>query len=665
MSGWNWSACALLLSVSSCALMACGALSVANAQNAMSLDAITVLATKTEEKTTDALAAVSSIRSDQIGQIMADKASNVFFGVPGVWFQERADDPGSSVNIRGLQDFGRVAVLIDGARQNFQRSGHNADGLYYFEPELLAGADVVRGPIANIYGSGAIGGVVSLRTKDVDDVLKPGDTWGVLSHGQLGSNRFKGLGSTFLGVRANPNVDVFVGGTYRDHLNYRDGNSREVLNSAYQTDTGIAKVTVRPALGHEVKFSGLTYDTAFRNGTPNSTNSATVYDSTVKNQVASARWKYHRPEDRLMDFDANVYWTKTETNQTKIAGTNSSISGLLGSTRNFQIDTVGTDINNTSRFDTGAFRHAVTYGGDWFRDRVNVVDPTGTGDLFTPNGERTVGGGFAQLKSSYSTWLDLVAAIRYDNFNLSGGSTSSNGDRFSPKATIGITPVAWFTLYGTYAEGYRAPAITEVFVAGQHPNAGPGSAFVFLQNGTLRPEVGKTKEVGINVRQDNWWFQGDAFRMKANVFRNDVEDFIEQKTVLNGQKGVNGLTCTATDNCIQYQNLTRARIDGAEFEATYDMGRYFYGLVRHAPARQQRRHQGSAPEDCAAVRRPDGRCPLPRSQAHDSAAGPVGRRQAGRTNSVHLDALDVRLHRRESLRQLPDQRGHSGGYRDR
>ena len=89
-------------------------------------------------------------------------------------FQQRADDPGMAVNIRGMQDFGRVAVVIDGARQNFQRTGHQADGLVYMEPELLAGVDVVRGPVANIYGSGAIGGVVSMRTIDSHDILQPG-----------------------------------------------------------------------------------------------------------------------------------------------------------------------------------------------------------------------------------------------------------------------------------------------------------------------------------------------------------------------------------------------------------------------------------------------------------------------------------------------------------
>lgn len=569
---------ALLLGASAIALTT-GALP-AVAQQAIYLDPITVLATKTSEKTSETLAAVSSVRQEQISQTMPNRVSDVFSGLPSVWFQQRADDPGTSINIRGMQDFGRVAVLIDGARQNFQRTGHNADGLFYMEPELLAGADIVRGPVANIYGSGAIGGVVSMRTKDVDDVLKPNQRWGVLTHGEMGNNKSKGLGSVFAAVRANPSVDALVGTTYRKNSNYRDGGGVEVLNSFNDVQTAIGKFTVRPADGHEIKIGGTTYETNFNNGTPNSTNTSTGYDTTVKNHIVTGRWKYMRPDDRLFNFDGSVYWTKTDTSQVKVAGTNSSISGLLGSTRTFTIDTYGTDINNTSRFDTGPVRHALTYGGDWFQDKVHVVDPTGTGDLFTPDGERSVSGGFTQLKSNYSSWLEVITALRYDSFKLSGGTTNSDGDRLSPKATVGITPVQWFTLYGTYAEGYRAPAITEAFVAGQHPNAGPGSNFIFLPNGSLTAETGKTKELGINIRQDNLFQAGDALRIKANIFRNDVADFIEQSTVTAGATGANGIICPgAAPFCLQYQNVSRARIDGAEFEGTYDMGKYFFGLA--------------------------------------------------------------------------------------
>jgi outer membrane receptor protein involved in Fe transport len=80
--------------------------------------------------------------------------------VSGAWRR-----PATVINIRGLRDFGRVAVVVDGARQNYQRSGHNANGSFFLDPELVGGVEVVRGPTANIYGSGAIGGVVSFRTR--------------------------------------------------------------------------------------------------------------------------------------------------------------------------------------------------------------------------------------------------------------------------------------------------------------------------------------------------------------------------------------------------------------------------------------------------------------------------------------------------------------------
>ncbi len=207
-------ASAFLFSASVPAIMlASGAAAQQSVPMIQIIDPITLLATKTEEKAIDTLAAVSTIRQDQIDRRMATRTSDLFMGMPGVWFQERADDPGTSIVIRGLQDFGRVAVNIDGARQNFQRTGHNSNGIFYIDPEMIGGVDVdLRGPVANIYGSGAIGGVASFRTKDVEDVLKPGQRWGILTHGMATDNSGQLLGSAFTAARVNPNVDFVFGG---------------------------------------------------------------------------------------------------------------------------------------------------------------------------------------------------------------------------------------------------------------------------------------------------------------------------------------------------------------------------------------------------------------------------------------------------------------------
>ena len=65
---------------------------------------------------------------------MPTRPADLLNTVPGVSSPGRPDDAATVVNIRGLQDFGRVEVTIDGARQNFQRSGHNANGAFYLDP---------------------------------------------------------------------------------------------------------------------------------------------------------------------------------------------------------------------------------------------------------------------------------------------------------------------------------------------------------------------------------------------------------------------------------------------------------------------------------------------------------------------------------------------------
>ncbi len=583
---------ALLVTVSAVAIVVTAA--TASAQEPYWLEGITILATKTEERAIDSLAAISTLREQQLREIAATRSAQLFTGMPGVAAEATAQDPGTAINIRGLQDFGRVAVIIDGARQNFARAGHNGSGSFYLEPELLAEVDVSRGPVSNIYGSGAIGGVVSFRTKDADDILRPGEQWGVATHGEAGTNGATGLGSIFGAVRAGPNADFVLGGTHRQLDDYEDGSGNKVVNSGQTVSTGLGKATFRPAENHEVKATGIYYDADWVNGTPGVSN--VIRDSRAKNSTAVGQWTYSRPADRLFNFSHSAYWNQVdvETLATFVTPGFEGFYGAVGNRAGYTIDTIGYDGNNTSYFDTGPFRHALTVGGDIFEDDVSNRDPGGFGDGYNPNGKRRVWGGFAQLKTNYSNWLQLITALRYDNYSLDGVSTSgqplsNGGDRVSPKITVGITPIEWLTVYGTYAEGYRAPAVTETMISAQHPGTPPFANFPFLPNPNLRPEVGKTKEIGINIKRDDVLVAGDRFRMKANVFRNDVDDFIETATI--SISGAPGAPCPFVDIafppgpdyvfCTQYQNISKARLEGVELESIYDRGDWFAGLNAH------------------------------------------------------------------------------------
>ncbi|MCA6123106.1 TonB-dependent hemoglobin/transferrin/lactoferrin family receptor [Bradyrhizobium sp. WSM 1704] len=576
-----------------------------------SLDTITVVASKTEERAIDALAPVSTVTLEKIQGLQPNRTSDIFYSVPGVAFQERGDDPSTVINIRGLQDFGRVAVVVDGARQNYQRTGHNANGSFFLDPELIGGVDVVRGPTANIYGSGAIGGVVAFRTKDIDDVLRPGERWGVDMSGSYGTNKDRGMGSVFGGVRADPDVDVFGGAVYRTQSNYKDGDGTEIGNTGNDITAGLMKVTIRPAEGHEFKIGGIFQDYQYNIGQPNRGPTTTaaplaaiagssVYASDAKNYTGTLSWKYAKPDDMLFDWNISVYGNRIDNDQVKtynnrittgggvctLANPGNNISGCVGDKRGYSLDTVGLDVNNTSRFNFGDWRNAVTYGFDTFRDDVETFDQRGNSNITTPGGQRTVSGGFVQLKQNYSTWLEIVSAVRYDRYELTSIKTSTDGDRLSPKITAGVTPVAGFTPYVSYAEGYRAPSITETLIAGGHATGGgpalfncpdgTSGLFCFLPNPALRPEVGKNKEAGVNLKYDGIFSASDSFRGKINVFRNDVDGYIDLVASAPTRTPFGSFS-----QFYQYQNIAHARIEGFELETMYDAGDWFLGVAGH------------------------------------------------------------------------------------
>lgn len=585
MGGNSARMCRLICGTSAAAFIITALAAPAAAQTVL-LDAITIIATKTEELAINALAPVSTVREDQIQQIAPTRPNQIFFGVPGVTTESTAQDPSTAINIRGLQDFGRVAVYVDGARQNYARLGHDGAGSFFLETEILAGADVIRGPSSNIYGSGAIGGVVTFRTKDVNDILGPGQQWGIQTNLTGGSNGYNGVGSVFAASRLSPNAEFIIGGSVRDQDSYSSGNGTKIYNSGQEVQTFLAKATFRPLEDHQIKFGAIIYNADWISGVPPGqvlpqTSNERGWNSL--NITTTANWKYKPVNNQLIDFDATAYWNRvdvTSTLRSYYGGPVSPIFGPIGTKTNYTIDTIGFDANNTSRFETGALRHAFTYGVDLFNDNVKNAATAGFGAGYNPSGERTVGGAFAQLKTNYSTWLEVITALRYDAYTFTGDdqatgtSVSTEGDRLSPKITVGVTPFTGFQPYVSYAEGYRAPAVTETLVSEQHP---PPAPFQFIPNLNLRPEIGKNSEVGVNIKRDDWLVSGDKLRIKASLFRNNVDDFIDTAFIPAGVGPCPG----GVAFCAQYQNIASARIEGFEFEAMYDRGNWFVGLAGH------------------------------------------------------------------------------------
>ncbi|WP_438755066.1 TonB-dependent hemoglobin/transferrin/lactoferrin family receptor [Pararhizobium sp. O133] len=516
-------------------------------ENGTVLEKLVATATRLGEAVYDTLSGSSAVTRDELDVTMPGApVSQIMTLIPGVTTQTSADDPGTAINMRGLQDFGRVNVMVDGARQNFQKNGHEANGTFYLDTNMLKAVDVTRGPSAVVYGSGAIGGVVNFTTIDADDVLLDGaDQGGRIKLG-LDTN---GFGPTVHGeaaIRMEDAADFVIAGTWFKPDDYRSGDG-ETIESAQDLRSGLAKARIRPTDDQEISLSATRYFNTFENG------SASVREVDVTVDTYTAGYRY-TPDSDFWDLSAKVYYTSTLSDQSAAIG---------DSAQSFDVGTAGFDIFNTSTFDTGSLTHELTYGADVFRDRVTTVDPAGSSDDLTPSGTRVAYGSYVQDKISFDDWLEVIGALRYDGYSLKDDDISVDGQHLSPKITVGVTPWEQVTFYTTYAEGYRAPAITETLIDGFHPPPVMGQ---FFPNPDLRPEVAHTIEAGVNLRFDDV-FATDQLRVKLGVFQNDVDDYIDQ--VFQRFPIPGGY---------QYQNIAKARIKGFEFEANYDAGTVFAGL---------------------------------------------------------------------------------------
>lgn len=543
------------------------------------LDAVTVVS-RTGESAIESMSSSSTVGGEQLERRLATTPQDVFFGVPGIAVQSDAKRVASSFNVRGLQDFGRVAVIVDGARQNFQRSGHGTESLTFIDPDLIKQVEVVRGPVANTYGSGAIGGVVFFETKDAADFLKPGETWAAQATGRYETNGGGWTTSATGAARLGDVADILANIVWRDYGDYKDGDGNRVAGTAFDVLSGLVKATVRPTDNSELKLGWIGTDDSWTEG-------GNRYEADLKQNTFTARYNITDPGLTWLDLHVNASYNGADLVQTYLQParqfhpiTGAPIIVPTGSQTTYDLETLGLDIWNTSRFETGAVSHELTYGGDWVSDDVVTANAAGGMDVYTPSGRRTVWGAYVQEKLTWD-WLEVVGAVRYDSYELSGTSANAEGDRFSPRLTVGVSPFTaegWqgVQFYGTYAEGYRSPTVTETLISGLHPN---GVAFPFLPNPNLRPETARTWEVGVNYSRDGLIWTDDSLRLKAAYFDNDITDYIG---------GVNLSPFDPTSGCpffpggipicFQYQNFAEARITGFEFEAFYDAGHVFAGL---------------------------------------------------------------------------------------
>ncbi len=497
------------------------------------------------------------------------------------------------IDIRGMGPENTL-ILIDGKPVNSRnsvrygwRGERDTRGDSNWVPvNAIESIEVLRGPAAARYGSGAMGGVVNIKTKKVSNEL----------HGSI---------ETYTNQPENSKegdtnrVSVNLSGPIiQDVLSYRIyGNYNKTDNDA-------------PDINPVVGSNG--YRAAGREG--------------VENKDINARlaWKMTDHQHLLFDIGSgrqgNLYAGDSQ-NSNLDPTTNDILSQLFGKETNTlyrdnyalthegewswgdskliaQFDrtknkrlpegTAGASegrINSledrvTSTLDTLRFNGEVTVplelyvpqnltiGAEWveddFSDQENTKQGDGSYGENLTTGDRSkmksrIASGYLENNMKITDATDMVVGIRFDDHNRSGSN-------WSPSLNLSHKLGDYFTLKGGIAKAYKAPNLyqnAEGYLLGTRGNGCPiGLSQCVLQgNANLKPETSINKEIGFE-------FQKDIVNASLAWFRNDYEDKITSGDEVTQQVVIGDTTY----NVLQWTNIPKALIQGLEGSISLDWG---------------------------------------------------------------------------------------------
>lgn len=575
------------------------------------LDSINVIATRDPSRFayTPEKQSKDSLLSKQATSVAA-----ALEDIPNVDIRGGSRSIAQKPNIRGLSD-NRVVQVIDGVRQNFDLAHR---GSYFLPMSLIQEIEVIKGPSSSLWGSGALGGVVAMRTPNALDLLKNNDKFGVkIRQGyQTANNLSERDVSVFA---ANDKFDILISGFYNNADNLRTGKGNKLNNTAYKQFGGLAKFGWQINDANRVELSHR--ETRFKQTAPSNnevenelTNEKIIdqinefhgsknsfpskprpsesetlkFYSGVKTRFGSVSYLtdqqipdqstvfnyYLTPDNPYLNTHIALYNNKTiEKEQRKV-------SGVKDQTK---LTTRGINLRNSSELSHISF----VYGVDYMRDKIRTERGTNSSDAkfraepYNAN-SNTTGVYLIAHIPLFGEKLLLSPSVRYDHYDTSSKTVKYKDNHLSPATKLTWKVTNWLDFTAKYNEAFRAPSMQERFVSGAHFGTTilPNGINRFVANPNLRPETAKNKEITANLHFDSLFKQGDKFKIEATYFRNDVKDFINLKifndTNTNASASKNANTSTSRallPTKSQYQNITNARLSGIELQAQYQTER--------------------------------------------------------------------------------------------
>lgn len=460
------------------------------------------------------------INQEEIDDRQAGTIAELIDSVPGVSLVNGSRPEGSGINIRGFGANGtygtdqKVAIVIDGATTGSEEIYRIGTQLIT-DPALYKSVSVIRGTVGSFeWGSGIIGGVVQLETKDASDFT--GGEIGLRFRQQLGySSNGEGYNSSsILAWQPMENFEVLLSYVKRDTDSYDDGNGNLVSNTSTEPYSALAKAkyTFGEANEHALTFA---YQQSFSDefDSPydqfNVVNFGNVNRSTEA-KVATLKYEYNPVGNDLIDLSvqysySDVYIESEPTNPGGFA------DYLLDGDHDYTIDKL--TIKNAMYFQTGAVSHDLRFGIEFIsKDRLeSQVSPT-SGSVSVPGGKDERLALFLIDEIALGNNWTITPALRWEDQKVTGAATYA-GDRYDNSALMGGISARYefdsgLALFASAAYTENLPIIDD------------------LGNSTFmkQPEKSQTFELGASYVSNDVFADGDSLQVKANLFTTNLWD---------------------------------------------------------------------------------------------------------------------------------------------
>ncbi|MBF0096722.1 MAG: TonB-dependent receptor [Magnetococcales bacterium] len=523
------------------------------------LDTVVVSATRDEIPLKEVSAAVNSVGREAFQESQARSVGEVLERLPGVAFGGGARPDAQIPTIRG--EYGRnIVTLIDGARNN--ATDGNIWSALVMNPEFLSGAEVVRGSASSLYGSGGMGGVLSLRTLSAADLLQPGQRYGTeLKESFHSANRENVSTAKFFGKEGA--FDGLLALGYDDWGRIRLGDGNYTQPNDGHMGSLLAKAGWEPSNRLRVELTHQ-YDSKDMQTSTNPQVSYgftfnTVAHITHQNTVLKAT---SRDGQNRKELEGTIYYNENKRDFEK--------STSVASASTFEVDTLGGSLQHSLDLGEGK-SHRLTYGLDAHQD-VQEATSGGIPNTITPDGKQRVLGAFVQDEIKLVEGWVLTPSARMDRFegSLDNGSYPDvQAERISPKLALSWQMLPQVKLYTSYGEAFRAPTLSEMYTK----TANPATSFTnFTPNPDLKPEVGKTAEVGFRTIIKKPFAQQDRLNVSGNLYHTQWSNRIESVSTVDTAPGFPNFNA-------HYINVANAERNGGELEVGYDIAAWTFQLA--------------------------------------------------------------------------------------